>query len=163
MLSDLGVLCAGAATSAIYPSSTAEECAYILRDSGAVVAFADTEEQVEKLLSRRAELPALRQVVVFEGRRSDDGFVIPFAELLERGRAYDKSHPGSFEETAAAVRPEWVATLLYTSGTTGLPKGVELPHSCWVEQSKAVEIRASSTIRRCSSSSGCRSPIPSGR
>jgi long-chain acyl-CoA synthetase len=139
VLADYGVLCAGAATSAIYPSSTPEECAYILGDSGAVVAFADTDEQVGKLASRRAELPALRHVVVFEGRPSDDGWVLTFAELEARGRAYDRAHPGSFEETAAAVRPEGVATLLYTSGTTGLPKGVELPHSCWVAQSRAVE------------------------
>jgi long-chain acyl-CoA synthetase len=140
ILADFGILCAGAATSAIYPSSTAEECAYILADSGAVVAFVDTDEQVAKLASRRSELPALRKVVVFEGRPTPDGWVTTFADLEEQGRAFDRSQPGSFEETATAVRGDALATLLYTSGTTGRPKGVELTHACWVSQSRAVEL-----------------------
>ncbi len=139
ILADYGILCAGACTSAIYPSSTAEECAYILADSGAVVAFVDTEEQVQKLASRRAELPALRAVVAFDGRATGDGWVVPFAELEARGRAHDQAHPGAFEEIAAAVRATDLATLLYTSGTTGRPKGVELTHRCWVSQSLAVQ------------------------
>ena len=140
ILADFGILCAGACTSAIYPSSTAEECAYILADSGAVVAFVDTDEQVLKLVSRRSELPALRKVVVFEGHATPDGWVTTFASLEEQGRAHDRAHPGSFEETAASVRGDALATLLYTSGTTGQPKGVELTHGCWVSQSRAVEI-----------------------
>ena len=139
ILADYAILFAGGATSTIYPSSTAEECAFILSDSGAVVAFAEDDGQVAKLASRRAELPALRNVVTFDGVRSQDGWVIPFAELEERGRAWDRAHPGAFEETAAAVRPDALATLIYTSGTTGRPKGVELTHSAWVSQSKAVQ------------------------
>ncbi|ACL64332.1 AMP-dependent synthetase and ligase [Anaeromyxobacter dehalogenans 2CP-1] len=139
VLSDFGILCAGAATSTIYPSSTAEECAYILADSGAVVAFAEDGLQVAKLASRRAEMPALRHVVVFDGEGSADGWVTPLADLEARGRAWDAEHPGAFEETAASVRPDALATLLYTSGTTGVPKGVELTHSCWVSQSASVQ------------------------
>jgi len=139
ILSDLGVLCAGAATSAIYPSSTAAECAYILRDSGAVVAFVDGAEQVAKLASRRAELPALRHVVAFDAAPSADGWVLSLADLEARGRAHDQAHPGAFEEVAGGVRPDALATLLYTSGTTGVPKGVELTHACWVSQSAAVQ------------------------
>jgi long-chain acyl-CoA synthetase len=140
ILADFGILCAGACTSAIYPSSTAEDCAYILADSGAVIAFVDTDEQVMKLASRRGELPALRKVIVFEGHATPDGWVTTFAELEAQGRADDRAHPGAFEETAAAVRGDALATLLYTSGTTGKPKGVELTHSCWVSQSRAVEL-----------------------
>jgi long-chain acyl-CoA synthetase len=139
VLADFGVLCAGAATSAIYPSSTAAECAYILADSGAVVAFVDGADQVAKLASRRAELPALRHVVAFDAAPSGDGWVISLADLEARGRAHDQAHPGAFEEAAGAVQPDALATLLYTSGTTGLPKGVELTHACWVAQSAAVE------------------------
>jgi long-chain acyl-CoA synthetase len=139
LLADYGILFAGGATSTIYPSSTAEECAFILSDSGAVVAFAEDAEQVAKLASRRAELPALRHVVVLDGARSPDGWVVPLAELEEQGRAWDRAHPGALEEAVAQVRGDALATLIYTSGTTGRPKGVELTHSAWVSQSKAVQ------------------------
>ncbi|HET7825485.1 MAG TPA: long-chain fatty acid--CoA ligase [Anaeromyxobacter sp.] len=139
VLADYGILFAGGATSTLYPSSTPEECAFILADSGAAVAFAENGEQVAKLASRRAELPALRHVVVFDGAGSPDGWVLPFEELEERGRAWDRAHPGAFEEAAAEVRPDGLATLIYTSGTTGRPKGVELTHAAWVAQAKAVQ------------------------
>ena len=139
ILADYGVLCAGAATSTIYPSSTADECAFILSDSRAVVAFAESAEQVAKLASRRAELPTLRHVVTFDGQASADGWVVTLAELEAKGRAHDAARPGEFEERAAAIRGDALATLIYTSGTTGRPKGVELTHACWVSQSKAVQ------------------------
>lgn len=139
VLADFGILFAGGATSTIYPSSTPEECAFILSDSGAVVAFAENEEQVAKLASRRSELPALRHVVAFDGRSSAGGWVLSLAELEEKGRAWDREHPGAFEEAAGAVRSDALATLIYTSGTTGRPKGVELTHAAWVAQSKAVQ------------------------
>jgi long-chain acyl-CoA synthetase len=139
VLSDFGILCAGGATSTIYPSSTAEECAYILSDSGSTFAFVENDEQVSKLASRRAELPALRHLIVFDGARSPDGWVIPLAELEAQGRAWDRAHPGAFEELAAQIPADARATLIYTSGTTGKPKGVELTHDCWVKQSASVE------------------------
>jgi len=139
VLADYGILCAGGATSTIYPSSMPEECAFILSDSGTVVAFAENEEQVAKLASRRGELPALRHVVTFDGRATPDGWVLTLADLEEKGRAWDRSHPGAFEEAAAEVRSDALATLIYTSGTTGVPKGVELTHAAWVSQSRAVE------------------------
>ncbi len=139
VLADYGILCAGGATTTIYPSSTAEECAYILSDSGSVVVFAENEEQVRKLADRRAQLPALRHVVAFEGRGSADGWVLSLADLEVRGRARDARQPGRFEEVARSLGGDSLATLIYTSGTTGRPKGVELTHSCWVSQSASIE------------------------
>ncbi len=139
ILADYGTLFAGGATSTIYPSSTPEDCAFILSDSGAVVAFAENDEQIAKLASRRGELPALRHVVTFDGAASADGWVVPLAELERRGAEWDRAHPGAFEERAAEVRADALATLIYTSGTTGRPKGVELTHSAWVAQSRAVQ------------------------
>jgi long-chain acyl-CoA synthetase len=139
LLADFGILCAGGATSTIYPSSTPDDCAFILADAGAAICFVEDAGQARKLLPRRAELPRLRHLVVVDGQASTDGFVLSLAELEERGRAYDQAHPGAFEETCAAVRPDALATLIYTSGTTGRPKGVELTHDCWLTQSAAVE------------------------
>jgi long-chain acyl-CoA synthetase len=139
LLADLGILCAGGATTAIYPSSTGAECAYILSDSGSAFCFAEGDEQVRKLAARRAEMPALRQVIAIDGRATPDGWVLPLAELERMGRENDAAHPGRFEERAEAVKAEDLATLVYTSGTTGRPKGVELTHRCWVAQSEAVE------------------------
>jgi long-chain acyl-CoA synthetase len=139
ILADYGILFAGGATTTIYPSSTAEECAFILADSGAAVAFVENAEQVAKLVSRRSELPRLRRVVAFEGAGGADGWVIPLARLEELGREWDRAHPGQFEEAAQAIPGDALATVIYTSGTTGTPKGVELTHACWVSQSAAVE------------------------
>ena len=139
VLADYGILCAAAATSTIYPSTLAEECAFILSDAGAVVAFAEDAGQVAKLSARRRELPALRHVITFDGTSTPDGWALPLADLEARGRAFDAEHPGAFEEHVAAVRPDALATLLYTSGTTGRPKGVELTHGGWVSQSRAVQ------------------------
>jgi long-chain acyl-CoA synthetase len=139
VLADYGILCAGGATSTIYPSTMAEDCAFILSDSASVFVFAENDEQVAKLVSRRAEMPALRHVVTFDGRASPDGWVITLAQLEEKGRAWDAAHPAAFEETALAIRGDALATLIYTSGTTGRPKGVKLTHDCWVSQSLAIE------------------------
>jgi long-chain acyl-CoA synthetase len=139
VLADFGIVFAGGATSTIYPSSTADECAFILSDSRAPIAFVENDEQARKLESRRAELPALRHVVTFDGQPSADGWVRTLASLEEEGRAWDAAHPGAFEERAAELGPDALATVIYTSGTTGRPKGVELTHRAWVTQSKAIQ------------------------
>ena len=138
VLADYGILFAAGATTTIYPSSTAEDCGFVLADSGATVAFVEDAEQVAKVAARRGELPRLRAVVCFDGAGSADGWVVPLAALEERGRAWDAAHPGQFEEAAQAIPGDALATLIYTSGTTGTPKGVELTHRCWVAQSAAV-------------------------
>ena len=139
IVADFAILFAGGATTTIYPSSTAEECGFILADSGAAVAFAENEEQLRKLAGRRAELPALRHVVVFEGSGTADGWALTLADLEEKGRAWDAAHPGQFEERTGEISTDALATVIYTSGTTGRPKGVELTHRAWITQSRAIE------------------------
>ncbi|BDG08436.1 AMP-dependent synthetase/ligase [Anaeromyxobacter paludicola] len=138
LLADWGVLCAGGATTTIYPSSTPEETEFILRDAGVRFAFAENQELAERILSRRDGLPALEKVFLFEGHGSADGFVTPLAALCEAGRARRAADPGEFERAARAVRHEQLATLIYTSGTTGRPKGVELTHAAWAYEAEAV-------------------------
>jgi long-chain acyl-CoA synthetase len=139
VLADYGILCAGGATTTIYPSSPPEDCAFILSDSGSAVCFAENDEQVAKLAACRAQLPALRRVVVLDGRATPDGWAMTLGELESAGRSFDAANPGRFEETAEAVNGDDLATLIYTSGTTGQPKGVELTHRGWVTQAVAVE------------------------
>ncbi len=136
LLADFGILCAGAATTTIYPANTPEECAFILTDSQSRVVFAENSDQVKKLVSQRHALPNISKVVVFDGQSEAGGWVIPLAELEAMGKGYD---PAAFEATIRDIRPDHLATLIYTSGTTGRPKGVELTHDCWVFEAGAIE------------------------
>jgi long-chain acyl-CoA synthetase len=139
LLADLGILCAGGATTALYPSTKAGECAALLADSGAVVCFAEDVEQVEKLLSVRNLAPALRHVVLLEGDPPPDGWVLSLADLKARGRMVHAMRPQLFHETVDAIPPDALATLIYTSGTTGTPRGVELTHAAWLAQAAALD------------------------
>ncbi len=146
VIADLAVMCAGAATTTIYPTTLAEDVAYIVADSGCVVVFAEDAAQVDKLRSQRDKLPELRHVVTFSdtpGASTDaeaaDDWVIDVAELARRGRAALAADPGLVDARIDQVRADHVATIMYTSGTTGVPKGVLLPHSCWTYEAAAVQ------------------------
>jgi len=138
VLADLAILCAGGATTTIYPSSTPADCAYIVTDSESRLVIAEDQAQVDKLLSHRAELGNVLAVVVIDGARSADGWVVTLADLVARGRERLAADPDAFERVARAVTKERLATLIYTSGTTGRPKGVELTHDCWVYTGEAI-------------------------
>ncbi len=137
ILADLAVMCAGAATTTVYPSTNEEDTAYILSDSECHVVFAEDDEQIAKLTARKSELPHLAKVVTFEGA-ADGDWVIGLDDLEKLGEAYLTEHPDAMAEMAAAIRPDQLATLIYTSGTTGRPKGVRLRHSSWVYEGEAI-------------------------
>jgi long-chain acyl-CoA synthetase len=137
ILADLAILCAGAATTTVYPSTTTAECAYILADAACKMVFAEDDTQVAKLLEKRAEMPELGHVVVFAGA-TDGAFTIGLDELERRGRAHLQAHPDALDRIAAAIHPEHLATLIYTSGTTGMPKGVRLTHDCWTYEGETL-------------------------
>ena len=130
ILIDLGILCAGGATTTIYPSSSPEESQYIIHDSGTVFIFAEDASQVEKVLSQRDNLPNLQKIINMDVKDSksytDDGFVVNMKELVEMGNEWNKANPDGFVERINNQKLEHLATLIYTSGTTGTPKGVEL-------------------------------------
>jgi long-chain acyl-CoA synthetase len=112
----------------IYPNSTADQAAYILRDSGAVALFVSTAEQAAKIAQIRRQLPTLRHVIGFDGSRSP-GIDHTLAELEARGAAAETpERVAAYRKAADSVRPGDVATIIYTSGTTGDPKGVMLTH-----------------------------------
>ncbi|MFI0896925.1 AMP-dependent synthetase/ligase [Streptomyces sp. NPDC020983] len=146
ILADLGVLCAGAATTTVYPSTNAEETAFILADSGSRVLIAENAAQLAKAYECRAELPELAHVVVIDPEDgadalddSGDGWVLSLAELEKRGDAYLAEHPAAVTDAVAALTKDQLATLIYTSGTTGRPKGVRLPHDCWSYMARAIQ------------------------
>jgi long-chain acyl-CoA synthetase len=124
-------MCAGAATTTVYPTTNPTDTAYILSDSQSRVVFAEDEAQLEKLKERRDDLPNLGKVVLFDGV-GDGNRTISFAELAELGNKYLADHPTCVQSTAEAITPDKLATLIYTSGTTGKPKGVRLSHRAWV-------------------------------
>ncbi|MFJ4406214.1 AMP-dependent synthetase/ligase [Streptomyces sp. NPDC088910] len=143
ILADLGILCAGAATTTVYPSTNADETAFILADSGSRVLIAENAAQLAKARERRAELPELTHVVVMDAAGAadtdGDGWVLSLDELIKRGAAYLERHPAAVTDAVAAITKDQLATLIYTSGTTGRPKGVRLPQDCWAYMARAIE------------------------
>ncbi len=130
LYADLAIMCAGAATTAVYPTTLSEGVAFILADSGSRIVFAEDDTQIAKLREQRDHLPDLHRVVTFDGE-ADGEWVLSLDDLQALGAKHLVENPTAVDEAVAAVQPEDLATLIYTSGTTGRPKGVELPHRCW--------------------------------
>ena len=142
VLADLAIMCAGAATTTVYPTTQHEDVAFILGDSGSRVVFAEDQGQVDKITSHADELTDLATIVQIAGAPRGAGgpnAVISLDELRARGRERLAADPSCVEDVIAQTGPEHLATLIYTSGTTGRPKGVRLVHDCWTYEGAAVE------------------------
>jgi len=127
-LTDYACLCARATDVPIYPTLTAKQTEYILRDSESVAAFCSTAAQLDKILQAKGALPGLKHIVVFDGgAAAQRPGVTALAALEAKGKAAAPKHP-DWKQEALSVAPEDLATLIYTSGTTGDPKGVMLSH-----------------------------------
>ena len=129
-LADLGTLLVGGITVPLYQTSAAEQVAYILEHSGARICFVENHAQRAKVLEVRDRLRKLERVVVFEDDEPlDDPFLTDFAELQAVGAARLQREPSCVDERADLVTQSQVATLVYTSGTTGPPKGAVVTHA----------------------------------
>ena len=137
ILADLAIMCAGAATTTVYPSTNGDDTAYILADSASRVVFAEDDTQLEKITEHRGDLPDLAKVVVFEGSGDGDS-VITLDELAELGAKRLADDPSCVRKVAEEIPADRLATLIYTSGTTGKPKGVRLRHEAWVYTGAAI-------------------------
>ena len=148
MLSDVGILLCGGVTVPIYASSTAEQCAFIIRDAGARVVIVEDAAQLEKIVAIRSQLSfAMRAIHIAgdvelekpdaRGRtcvRIDDvrsaaaGSVCSLSELRETGRSWWSANEDVLAERVKTIGSDSVFTIIYTSGTTGPPKGAVLSH-----------------------------------
>jgi long-chain acyl-CoA synthetase len=123
---DMGILCAGGVSSGIYPTDSSVQVEYLLNDSSTKVIFAEDEEQLDKILSCRSRCPTLQKIVVFdmEGLSGfNDPMVLSLAEFMALGRNHAQGKEALWDEMIGSRSAGDLAILVYTSGTTGPPKG----------------------------------------
>jgi len=136
VLVDMANATIGAATVGIYQSNLPEDCKYIINHSDSVVIFAENQQQLDKVLSIRGEIPNIRKVILFEGDHKGDDWIVSFDEFLKFGKDVTD---GDLQKRINSVTPEDVATIVYTSGTTGVPKGAVITHDNVTFTAQSVE------------------------
>ncbi|MCA0211661.1 MAG: long-chain fatty acid--CoA ligase [Proteobacteria bacterium] len=132
VLADLAVLSTGGVANGIYPTDAASQVHYLCEDSRTRILFVEDDEQLDKALEVRSQLPALSKIVVFdmEGLRDlDDPGVISLDALRALGRDYNSRQPDEMMRRVQQCKPGDLAILIYTSGTTGKPKGAMHSHA----------------------------------
>jgi len=128
---DMAVMGIGAIASGVYTTDSAKQLAYLVNDSGSTVLFVENDEQLDKYLEVKDDMPGLRHVIVFDRdglRDFSEDKVIFYDDLIAKGEAAEKAHPKRFEAELEKAQPEDTITLIYTSGTTGPPKGAMISH-----------------------------------
>ncbi len=129
---DLAIQSLGGVANGIYPTDAAAQCEYLCTDSASLILFVEDDEQLDKVLEVRERLPLLRKIIVFDMEgltKLDDPQVMSMDALRELGRAELKRHPELVKQAVATHGADDLAVLVYTSGTTGRPKGAMLRHS----------------------------------
>jgi long-chain acyl-CoA synthetase len=140
---DQATLAIGAVTVPVYQSNLPHEVKYILEHAGARVVFAEDQEQLSKVQLVRGELPRLDHAVLISGKAKEDEFTLAFDKLMERGKETLEESPTLVDDRLAQVDRDDMATIVYTSGTTGPPKGAVLTH-----KNLLFEVRALAPVMR---------------
>ena len=131
LCADMGIMSVGGVSNGIYPTDAAKQVEYVLNDSRSGFLFVENDEQLDKYLEVRERCPHVRKVIVFdfEGLSAfRDPQVLSYKELLALGREHDAANPGLWTELVGGSKADELALLVYTSGTTGPPKGAMLSH-----------------------------------
>jgi len=137
VLIDMGVQCVGGVSVGVYATNAWPQVEHVIENSESAFFFVENEEQLDKWLQFRDNVPKLKKVIVWdlEGlRHFSDPMVMSLEELLEIGQKVLEREPGIVEKRIDDIGPEDLAVLIYTSGTTGAPKGAMLTHRnvCWM-------------------------------
>jgi long-chain acyl-CoA synthetase len=141
LYADLATQSAGAVAVGVYPTNPPKEAKYVIGHSQSVFVVCDDQEQVDKVLEVKADLPAVRKVIVIDMkglRRYQDPLILSLAEVERLGRELDQKDPELYGKLLMDLRPEDVALMVYTSGTTGPPKGAMISHANVLNMLKAL-------------------------
>ena len=136
---EFAVQAAGGIATGIFVDSIPAEVKYIAEHSGAKFAIANDQEQTDKFLEIKDELPLLKKVIYWDPKglkNYDDPILISFDEVIRLGKAYEERHPGLFEQNVEQGSGEDIAFIYYTSGTTGLPKGAKITHRALINTAR---------------------------
>ena len=126
LVADLAILSIGAVDAPVYSTNSGEEAAYIINDSGSKIVFVSDREHLERLLSVKSKIKGIKKIICFEPATAKGKNIISLSEVLETGAAAKDRK--AFEARLNEIEPEDLATLIYTAGITGQPKGVMLTH-----------------------------------
>lgn len=143
LFTDIGTQCAGGITNGVYATDSARQLAYLVNDSATRFLFVENEEQLDKYLELREQMPGIAKVIVYdmEGLRDfSDEMVISLDNLYALGEELQASQPELWDRLIDQSRPDDIAMLIYTSGTTGPPKGAMLSQrNCLAQMTLALQ------------------------